>query len=203
MDRGARRAVVQRPARSRTRLKQMSTCPSLSSWSPSCCEMDSTNGGHVSCLCRPPVSTLVLLGKPEQTQHTRHPDLLGQQTRVWGRVWSGAQSRDAAQGAPPFPRCRDRVPPSSVLPLSLSLPVPDLMGAQGDSGVPFWFLLPPCVVLPSLHDTLLAGGSGQVAWVCDGQGRGGQKPLARALTWGLPPRGPAQSAGQRNPCSAV
>lgn len=70
----------------------MSTCPSLSSWSPSCCEMDSTIGGRVSCLCRPPVSTLVLLGKPEQTQHTRRPDLLGQQTRVWGPVFGQVPS---------------------------------------------------------------------------------------------------------------
>ena len=165
MDRGARQAIVQRVTQGRTQLKQLSTHPSQSSWDPSWLRgafVDSMSGRHVSCLRRPPVSALVLLGKLEQTQRTGHPDLLGQQTRVWG----------LALGEPPSSgRCPRGTPtsqvqgpsPAQLCSLSFSLPVPDLVGAQGDSGVPFWFILPPCVVLRSSHDTLFAGGSGQVA----------------------------------------
>ena len=154
--------------------------------------MDSTNGRRVSCVCHPPVSALVLLGKPEQTQRTGPPDLLGQQTCVWGPVLGPAPSPGALPTVHPTPQVQGPSPAQLCSPLSLSLPIPDLTGAQGESGVPFWFLLPPYMVLHSSRDALLAGGSGQVAWVCDGQGRGGRKPPARVPTWGLPPRVPAQ-----------
>lgn len=144
--------------------------------------MDSTNGHRISCLCHLPVSALVLLGKPEQTQRTGHPDLLGQQTRVWGPVLCQAPSPGALPTVHPTPQVQGLSPAQLCSPLSLSLPIPDLTGAQGNSGVPFWFLLPPYMVLPSSCDALLAGGSGQVAWVCDGQGQGGRKPPARVPT---------------------
>ena len=145
-------------------------------------EMDLTNGHRISCLCHPPVSALVLLGKPEQTQRTGHPDLLGQQTRVWGPVLCQAPSPGALPTVHPTPQVQGLSPAQLCSPLSLSLPIPDLTGAQGNSGVPFWFLLPLYMVLPSSRDALLAGGSGQVAWVCDGQGQGGRKPPARVPT---------------------
>ena len=88
--------------------------------------MDSTNGRRVSCLCHPPVSTLVLMGKPEQTQRTGPPDLLGQQTCLVPCARSGAQSRGAAHGAPHSPGAGTESRPALFPSLSLpAYPRPD------------------------------------------------------------------------------
>lgn len=78
----------------------------------------------------PTCSTLVLLGKPEQTQHTRHPDLLGQQTRAQPCSWSGqCPVQGRCPRCTPISQVQGPSPAQLCSPLSLSLPVPDLMGA--------------------------------------------------------------------------
>lgn len=145
--------------------------PITEPWSPSCCEMDSTNGVTF------PVSAAHLSHLWFCWGSQNRPSTPGTLTSWGSRHVSGAVFGQVPSPGTlpklctPFPRCRDRVPPSSVLPLSLSLslPVPASDGCSGRLWGSFWFLLPPVWSCPLLHDTLLAGGSGQVAWVCDGQ----------------------------------
>lgn len=164
--------------------------------------MDSTNGRRVSCVCHPPVSALVLLGKPEQTQRTGPPDLLGQQTCVWGPVLGQAPSPGALPTVHPTPQVQGPSPAQLCSPLSLSLPIPDLTGAQGESGVPFGsFFLPTWSC--TLHVTpCLLGGAGR--WPGCVMGRAG---VAGSLQPGSPPgvcpQGSQHSAGQCDPCPSI